>query len=148
MNRKTLLFAIAGLALGVVAYMFAAAPARDTAIGDSPLLSGEPQTVPIPGMVTLVDLGANACAPCRRMSPILRELSEAYAGSAAIVYMDVWVHDELVDKYGVQDVPTQVFFDAQGVERFRHVGFMERPAIEAKLAELGAFPKAGAAPAP
>jgi thioredoxin 1 len=36
----------------------------------SPLISGDPQEVPIKGMITMVDIGAKACIPCKMMIPI------------------------------------------------------------------------------
>jgi thiol-disulfide isomerase/thioredoxin len=37
----------------------------------SPFISGDPQEVPIKGMVTMVDIGAKACIPCKMMIPII-----------------------------------------------------------------------------
>jgi thioredoxin 1 len=35
---------------------------------------------PVKGMVTMVDLGANDCIPCKMMAPILKELKQEYDG--------------------------------------------------------------------
>lgn len=102
------------------------------------LISGVPQTVPVPGRVTMLDLGAHACIPCRMMTPIIEELSEEYAGRAAIVFIDVWQHRDQAARYGISTIPTQIFYDAEGKERFRHTGFLDKQSILAKLAELGA----------
>ena len=37
------------------------------------------------GLVTMVDLGADACIPCKMMAPILDKLEKTYRGKAAIV---------------------------------------------------------------
>lgn len=101
------------------------------------LISGAPQAVPVPGRVTMVDLGAHSCIPCKMMTPILEELSREYEGRAAIAFIDVWKHHDEAAKYGIKSIPTQIFYDAQGKERFRHTGFMDKESIKAKLAELG-----------
>lgn len=91
---------------------------------------------PRPGTVTLLDLGAKSCVPCRMMTPILEELTKEYQGRAAVVFIDVWAQEGQAEKYGARAIPTQIFFDREGKEVFRHVGFMDKAAIRARLDEL------------
>ncbi len=93
--------------------------------------------VPVPGQVTMVDLGAKRCIPCKMMAPILEALEKEYAGRAAIIFIDVWENPNETDKFKLRVIPTQIFYDAQGRERWRHEGFLEKAVIEAKLKELG-----------
>jgi len=93
--------------------------------------------VPVQGMVTMLDLGAKSCVPCRMMAPILAELEKEYKGRAAIVFIDVWEHNDQVQRFGISAIPTQIFFDASGKEVKRHVGFMDKAGIEAELKALG-----------
>ncbi|MCI5167595.1 MAG: hypothetical protein D3903_16260 [Candidatus Electrothrix sp. GM3_4] len=44
--------------------------------------------VPVPGMVTLVDLGAHKCIPCKMMAPVLKKLTTEYEGRAAVIFID------------------------------------------------------------
>lgn len=111
------------------------ANAASTAPSD--LISGKPQDVPIPGMVTMVDIGAHECVPCKMMTPIIEELSTEYAGKAAIVFIDVWENQGEAQKFGIRSIPTQIFYDAEGKEQFRHTGFMSKGAIVAMLEKLG-----------
>lgn len=46
--------------------------------------------VPVPGQVTMVDLGATSCIPCKMMAPILAKLAADYEDTAAIIFIDVW----------------------------------------------------------
>lgn len=101
------------------------------------LISGAPQDVPISGMVTMVDIGAHACIPCKMMTPVIEELSKVYDGRAAIVFIDVWEHRAEAQKYGVRAIPTQIFYDATGKEVYRHTGFLSKDAIVEKMKELG-----------
>ena len=39
--------------------------------------------------------------------------------------------------YGIEVIPTQIFFDANGRELFRHVGFFAKEDILSKWKELG-----------
>ena len=100
--------------------------------------SGEPaKTVPVKGLVTMVDLGATRCIPCKMMAPILQKLEKRYAGKAAIVFLDVWVDTKPAQRFGIRTIPTQIFFDKKGEEVYRHEGFMNEEAIVAALQKLG-----------
>ena len=97
---------------------------------------GLPQ-VPVAGMVTMVDIGAKKCIPCKMMAPIIEELEKEYKGKAAIVFIDVWENPEAGTPFGIQIIPTQIFYSADGKEVLRHQGFMEKAAIVAELEKLG-----------
>ena len=85
----------------------------------------------------LVDLGAHSCIPCKKMAPILEELRQEYTGVLIVEFIDVWEHPEKGKEYGVESIPTQIFFDPDGHEQFRHVGFLSKEDILAKWEELG-----------
>lgn len=93
--------------------------------------------VPVKGMVTMVDLGATECVPCKMMAPILTKLKKVYEGRAAIVFIDVWKNREQAPRFGIRAIPTQIFYDASGREVSRHVGFMSEAAIVEQLARMG-----------
>jgi thioredoxin 1 len=93
--------------------------------------------VPVPGMVTMVDLGAKQCIPCKLMAPIIEELVKEYQGRAAIVFIDVWDNPDAGPKYGLRAIPTQIFYDAKGLEISRHEGFMDKKSIVAVLQQQG-----------
>lgn len=100
--------------------------------------AGEPgKTVPVKGMVTMVDLGATRCIPCKMMAPILRRVEKRYAGKVAIVFLDVWVDPKPAQRFGIRTIPTQIFFNKKGEEVYRHEGFMNEEAIVAVLQKLG-----------
>ncbi|MBA3005727.1 MAG: thioredoxin family protein [Proteobacteria bacterium] len=90
-------------------------------------------TAPVPGMVTMVDLGAKSCIPCKMMAPILDELEQQYKGKAAIIFIDVWQNEDEGKRFKVSMIPTQIFFDRSGKEVYRHSGFLEKQAIIDRL---------------
>jgi len=100
-------------------------------------MKAEPTTKALP---RLVDLGADKCIPCKMMAPILEELKKEYAGKFEVQFIDVWKNPSAGEEYGVQMIPTQIFFDASGTERFRHTGFFGKEDILAKWKELGVEP--------
>lgn len=90
------------------------------------------------GRPSLVDFGADGCRPCDMMTPILESLKKDYAGKVNVLFVHVRKEQILAARYGVQSIPVQVFFDKEGKEFFRHVGFFPKDQITAKLAEMGA----------
>ncbi|HOB99505.1 MAG TPA: thioredoxin family protein [Verrucomicrobiota bacterium] len=85
----------------------------------------------------LVDLGAGKCIPCKMMKPILDELKRDYADRFITEFIDVWENPAVGKQYGIEMIPTQIFYDADGKERFRHVGFYGKEDILGKWKELG-----------
>ena len=98
---------------------------------------GKPPDVPVKGMVTMVDLGANSCIPCKMMAPIMEKLEKDYKGKAAILFIDVWKDPDQAKRFGIRAIPTQIFYDKEGKEVYRHVGFMSENAIVTQLKNLG-----------
>jgi len=98
----------------------------------------KPQTmnIPVKEMVTLVDLGANSCIPCKLMAPILEELEKEYKGRAAVIFIDVWENRDKAKEFKVVTIPTQIFYNKQGQEVYRHIGFFDKESIKEKLDAL------------
>jgi thioredoxin 1 len=90
-------------------------------------------TKPLP---RLVELGGT-CVLCKMMQPTLDELSREYAGKLQVDILDVLENPDIGTEYGVQILPTQIFFDASGKEIFRHEGFLPKEDVLAKWRELG-----------
>lgn len=98
--------------------------------------------VPTPGLVTMVDLGAHKCIPCKMMAPIIAELQKEYKDRASITFIDVWEHREQAQRFNISSIPTQIFYDKVGKEVGRHVGFLDKKSIVATFDKLG-VPKEG-----
>jgi thioredoxin 1 len=114
-------------------------PQGDEASG-APLRAADPQQAGdriSTGRVTLIDLGASGCVPCKMMAPILEELKQEYEGRADIIFIDVWKDPSQARKYKIRAIPTQIFYDAEGNEVFRHTGFMDKKRIVDMLTRLG-----------
>lgn len=135
-TRRTML--IAALVLAVVAIVVLKPRDENTGV-----------TVPVAAVALprLVDLGATRCIPCIKMAPILDELRSEFAGKFEVHFIDIWLNQEAGETYNLRVIPTQIFFDAEGRELFRHEGFYSRQQILGKWNELGyRFTSAGASP--
>ncbi len=93
--------------------------------------------VPAKDMVTMVDIGARECIPCKMMAPILESLEKEYEGRAAIIFIDVWKNREQGKRFGIRSIPTQIFYDKEGKEVLRHEGFFSKEKIVAQLESMG-----------
>jgi thioredoxin 1 len=127
-NRRTSLFFVVLFLSSVVFLVSSSILSADP---------GKPPDVPVKGMVTMVDLGAKSCVPCKMMAPILEKLERDYKGRAAIVFLDVWKEPDQAKRFGIKVIPTQIFYDKQGSEVLRHTGFMSEEAIVAQLKKMG-----------
>ncbi len=89
------------------------------------------------GKPTVADFGAQGCGACDMMESLLEELRQEYAGRCDILLVSVLEYQILAARYNIRSIPVQVFFDQDGKEVFRHVGFFSKEQIVAKLVELG-----------
>ncbi len=93
--------------------------------------------IPAKGTVTMVDLGAKSCVPCKMMAPIMEKMEKKYTGKAVIHFYDVWEDREPAVRFGVRVIPTQIFFSSEAKEVYRHEGFMSEADIVSQLSKMG-----------
>lgn len=82
--------------------------------------------------VTLVEFYANWCPHCRYMKPIVEEVRELAAGTAAIAQFDIDEHPREAEHAGAESVPTFIVY-RDGLEIWRHVGEISRDKLLAAL---------------
>ena len=118
----------------IAVFMFSGCSKADGTDVFSEIIPG----IPVKNTVTLVDMGARACIPCKLMAPILDELKEEYKGRAAVIFIDVReeANKEKAVILNAKVIPTQIFFDKTGQEVYRHVGFLDKDSIVEKLEAL------------
>jgi thioredoxin 1 len=85
----------------------------------------------------LLDFGAGKCIPCKKMAPILQELSEEYKGRIIIKIIEIYEERELTQINRIRLIPTQIFFDSNNQEVFRHEGFMDKDQIKKVFQKMG-----------
>ncbi len=130
--------ALAMAVVGAVALKQGKAPAASHATATADVGSGaETASVTAAHIPKLVDLGADKCIPCKAMAPILEGLKKEYAGQMNVEFIDVWKNPDAGKAFGIEMIPTQIFYDASGKELFRHVGFFGKDDILGKWKELG-----------
>ena len=121
------LFATLTLLL-MAAVAHAELPSASEAEATQALASGKP---------TIIDLGARTCISCKQMAPILEELAGTYRGQANVLFIDVREDQAAVKRFGIQMIPTQIYFDVKGKEVKRVVGAADRDDIIKGLKAAG-----------
>ncbi len=58
----------------------------------------------------VVDFWAEWCGPCKMLAPVLDELSNEYAGKVKIGKVNIDDQQQLAINYGIQSIPTLLFF--------------------------------------
>ncbi len=89
------------------------------------------------GKPTLVEFGAKGCVPCDMMQPILDKLRKKFPDQLNVVFVHVGEKRLLGARFGIRAIPVQAFFDEDGNEVFRHVGFYAEEEVMKQLAKLG-----------
>ena len=85
----------------------------------------------------LADFGRGICIPCKQMKPLLEELAIEYEGKISILIIEIDEYPALTERHYIRLIPTQIFFDAEGNEVYRHEGFMSKEAMKEKLKQIG-----------
>ena len=81
---------------------------------------------------TVVDFWAPWCGPCRMVAPVVEELSAEFGSTVKFVKVNVDHNQSLAARYGVQGIPTLLFFkDGQVVDG--QVGALPKQALAAKV---------------
>lgn len=85
--------------------------------------------------VTLVDFWAPWCGPCRMIAPVLEELAKEYEGRAKIVKLNVDENPEVASRYGIQSIPTLLFFKG-GKLVDSAIGLQSKEALSRRLDQV------------
>ena len=59
----------------------------------------------------LVDFWAEWCVPCKRLTPIIEELSIEYSGRVKIMKLNVDSAPEIAARYGISGIPALYLFN-------------------------------------
>lgn len=89
------------------------------------------------GRPTLAEFGKGACKICIKMAPILQQVAADYSGKANVISLDLDEFSATGYAYHIVAMPTQIFFDANGKEILRHLGYLSREEIDKSLAAVG-----------
>ena len=81
--------------------------------------------------VVLVDLWAEWCMPCKRLAPIVEELSKEMK-NVKFTKLNVEEFPKVAQEYGVMNIPTMIVFK-KGEEAGRITGLLPKDEIKKRI---------------
>lgn len=87
-------------------------------------------------MPVVVDFYATWCGPCKKYSPIFKEVASKYEGSAIFLSLDAEQYPGLSKTYGISAYPTTVFIMAGGGVLGKEVGLLDASKLEMFVNQL------------
>lgn len=84
--------------------------------------------------IVLVDFWATWCGPCKSMAPDLDQIARESPDDVLIAKVDVDKNKALVDRFGIQSMPTILTF-REGEPHSSYVGAVPIAGLRAALAE-------------
>ena len=76
----------------------------------------------------LVDFWAPWCGPCRKIAPVIDEISEEYKGRLKVVKVNTDENVRIAQEYSISGIPSLLIFkNGEAVERL--VGLMQKSTL-------------------
>ena len=60
--------------------------------------------------LVLLDFFGDWCQPCKMLDPILEQLEKQFGKQIKFAKVDVGKYQEIAEKFGIQNIPTQILF--------------------------------------
>jgi len=87
------------------------------------------------GKPLVVDFWAEWCGPCRMIGPIVESLAEEYSGRVNIGKMDIDNNLDVVNRFGIRNIPTILFFKNNELAD-KTVGALTKASLVEKIEKL------------
>lgn len=82
-----------------------------------------------------VEFGADWCAYCKKMQPVMEEIKEEYSGKINFEYIDIDENPEIAQSFGVSGVPHFALLDAEGEPQLALSGATTKEKLQQFISE-------------
>lgn len=83
----------------------------------------------------IIDFYADWCGPCKRLAPVLDELSKQYAGKVDIYKVNIDTEQDVAGTFGIMSVPSLLFVP-MGAEPQMAQGALPKEVLEQAIQEV------------
>jgi thioredoxin 1 len=83
----------------------------------------------------IVDFWAPWCGPCHMIAPVLEKIASENAGKLIVAKVNIDEHNQKVEEYGIQGIPTMLFFK-NGLLVHEQVGALTEPHLREMVDEF------------
>ena len=83
----------------------------------------------------IIDFYADWCGPCKRLAPVLEELSKQYAGKVDIYKVNIDTEQDVAGTFGIMSVPSLLFVP-MGAEPQMAQGALPKEILEQAIQEV------------
>lgn len=80
--------------------------------------------------ITFMEFGSTTCVPCKMMEKVMQEIEIIYADTVKVQFIDVTKERKKAIEYGIKLIPTQIFYNENGEEIYRHQGYFPTNEIQ------------------
>lgn len=87
--------------------------------------------------IKFLEIGSDKCIPCKQMKVVTDNIVKKYGDELYFEFIDINKDESATEKYKVQLIPTQIFYNQSDVEIFRHVGYFPEEKIDSLLQANG-----------
>jgi len=82
--------------------------------------------------IVVVDFWAPWCGPCRKLSPLIDEIADEFAGKIKVVKVNTDENLKLAQEYSISGIPSILLFKSgEAVERL--VGLMQKSSLVSNI---------------
>ena len=81
-----------------------------------------------------LEVGSEHCKSCQKMGKLLYKMKEAHPKSN-LFFVDIQKEREVASTLKIQMIPTQLIFDSNNSEVYRHVGVLSQEEMEEVMKE-------------
>ena len=92
------------------------------------------------GEPVFLEIGSDHCHSCQEMGKMLYLAKQKYP-NYNIYFVNISTNRDIAIKLKVMMIPTQIVYDGNGTEIFRHVGKLEQDELEKVFKEAGFIEK-------